>query len=69
MVGSMGKEITTIREAKKWTRYKLHKMSGVAYSFITLLEQDKCPNISFKNLAKVCKALGISTAQFEKYIE
>jgi DNA-binding Xre family transcriptional regulator len=68
MGNGMGKEIVAIREVKGWTRYKLHKESGVAYSFITLLEQDKCPNISFRNLTKICKALGVSTAQFEKYI-
>ena len=57
------KEITRLREKRKWSKYDLAKRSGLAQSTIsTWYRKNQIPTI--QTLDKVCHGLGITLSQF-----
>ena len=57
------KEITRLREKRKWSEYDLAKRSGLAQSTIsTWYRKNQIPTI--QTLDKVCHGLGITLSQF-----
>ncbi len=57
------KEITRLREKRKWSEYDLAKHSGLAQSTIsTWYCKNQVPTI--QTLDKVCHGLGITLSQF-----
>ena len=57
------KEITRMREKRKWSEYDLAKRSGLAQSTIsTWYRKNQIPTI--QTLDKVCHGLGITLSQF-----
>ena len=57
------KEITRLREKRKWSEYDLAKHSGLAQSTIsTWYRKNQVPTI--QTLDKVCHGLGITLSQF-----
>ena len=57
------KEITRLREKRKWSEYDLAKYSGLAQSTIsTWYRKNQVPTI--QTLDKVCHGLGITLSQF-----
>lgn len=57
------KEITRLREKRKWSEYDLAKHSGLAQSTIsTWYRKNQIPTIP--TLDKVCRGLGITLSQF-----
>ena len=54
----IAEKITAARSAKKWTRYRLAKESGLEIGHISGIEDGKfAPRVD--TLEKICKALGI----------
>lgn len=57
------KEITRLREKRKWSEYDLAKRSGLTQSTIsTWYRKNQIPTI--QTLDKVCHGLGITLSQF-----
>ena len=57
------KEITRLREKRKWSEYDLAKHSGLTQSTIsTWYRKNQIPTI--QTLDKVCHGLGITLSQF-----
>ena len=57
------KEITRLREKRKWSEYDLAKHSGLAQSTIsTWYRKNQVPTI--QTLDKVCHGFGITLSQF-----
>lgn len=67
-------------ENKKWSAYKLWKVSGVSQSVISDIINGKVKNPTVKTLSKIADALGVSVNEFfdgedcnsttnEKYID
>ncbi len=59
----VGKKIKELREARGWKKGTLATRSGVAPSYITVLEKgEKCPTI--ETLDAICFAFGITLCDF-----
>jgi transcriptional regulator with XRE-family HTH domain len=56
-MASLGQQLVALREAKGWSRNRLHQKSGVAFSYLTAIEKDEwLPGKD--NLKRIVKALG-----------
>lgn len=62
MSTSIGKRITKLREARNWTPYRLSKNSGLSYSYLTALEEDK-HSPSLEVLEKIASAFEIEVSE------
>ena len=59
---ALGK-ITTLRERRNWTVWKLAEESGVDQSTISAwYNKGRCPSIV--SLEKICEAFGVTMSQF-----
>lgn len=66
---SIGNRITKLREGQGLTRYRLAIKSGVSFSYVAALEENK-HSPSLEVLEKIASGLGISMAQlFEEESE
>jgi transcriptional regulator with XRE-family HTH domain len=41
MSQAIGSRITQLRERREWSRYRLAKQSGLSFSYLTALEENK----------------------------
>lgn len=56
-MASLGQQLVALREAKGWSRNRLHQKSGVAFSYLTAIENDEwLPGKD--NLERIVEALG-----------
>ena len=59
----VGDRIKFFRKKRKFSQYNLSRVSGVSQSYLSALEaNEKSPTVN--TLEKVCRALGISLAEF-----
>lgn len=65
MSTSIGKRIAKLREARNWTPYRLSKNSGLSYSYLTALEEDK-HSPSLEVLEKIASAFEIEVSELVK---
>lgn len=62
MTESIGTRITQLRTAKGWSRYKLAKKSGLSFSYLTALEEDK-HSPSLDVVAKIASGLEVTITE------
>lgn len=58
MTTSLGARITKLREDREWTTYRLAKNSGLSYSYLAALEEDK-HSPSLEVLEKIATGFGL----------
>ncbi len=57
---SLGEILYNARIARKLSQKQVTARSGVADATLSGIENDRVPNPSFKTIAKLCKAYGLS---------
>lgn len=62
---SLGNRITKLRTEREWTPYRLAKNSGLSYSYLTALEEDK-HSPSLEVIQKIAGAFGIEPYELLK---
>ncbi|MFC3768334.1 helix-turn-helix domain-containing protein [Paenibacillus sp. GCM10012303] len=62
MVKDIGTRISGLREAKKITRYRLAVSSGVSYSYLVALEENK-HSPSLEMIEKIASGLGTTVSK------
>ena len=55
----MGEKIKELRESKGISQYRLAELTGINRSTINRYENGSIQKISFDNLLKICKTLGV----------
>ncbi len=63
---TLGKLISLTRQAKGFSLRKLEQLSGVSNPMISQIETGWIDDMSFRNAAKLAKALGLSLNDFVK---
>ena len=58
---SLGSAIRSLRKKKGWTQEQLSAYADVGRSYISMLENDERPNVSARILARIARALGVTT--------
>lgn len=68
VLASLGQNVRKIREAKQLTQEKLAEFAGLDPTYISGIERG-LRNPGIQNVAKIAKALGITTSELCKGVE
>ena len=68
ILAALGLNVRKNREAREFTREKLAEKSGLDPTYISDIERGR-RNPGIKNVAKLAKALGLSTAELCKGVD
>lgn len=65
---ALGRNVRRERDARQWTQEKLAELSGLDPTYISDIERG-LRNPGIKNVAKLAKALGLTTSELCKGVD